>query len=423
MTVDQMIGIRIRPSSNNELGSIRDRLKATLDKGINRIQNLRNLARRDTRQALRSIAQDDLSKSLEDVTGDVTLDRVDTRQALTLIAQGDPDGVSGGRTDSVPPGKDSTTMDELDNGVVTDLETRRLQEAVYSKDFFPEKTKVQIDAKLQQLQEIYEGLQLLKGRLITDRDKIDPVVRRIREISIILEDKQRGKEEQTTTYTSIDYETINLQLERGSLYSQISEYTDQLNNLKGYNYDPDIRCRELVDVDARTMLLRRECMNMLGIDVSTIPVDDSSDLLVEQVERDQNYLNGKNIMSHVTGYRSLVNILLNGNLVARRIQANQGRGEVVSSFKEKGDSEDCQIVFDKFTIRSSYVRGKDKEGFAREDPIIIMMRSRDLMTGYQYMESDGFHFFGINHDDATAQSDPFRAEAGNQNMAILVPSI
>jgi hypothetical protein len=194
--------------------------------------------------------------------------------------------------------------------------------------------------------------------------------------------------------------------------------------VQGYNND--LRCDELIDLESTALSTRAECKRILGIETESLSPNgkqEKMNALSEKICREQEYLNGKNLMSHVTGYRGLVNILGNGNLAARSVQARQGKSEVVTSFKEKGRSEEHQIVFDEFTARAAYAQGKDRKGRNRNDPVIIMMRSRDLMTGYQYMDSDGRHFFGRNHNEAAGQYDPFSAEATRENMVILVPSV
>ena len=306
------------------------------------------------------------------------------------------------------------------------------REGAYSRDFFPEASQKQIDIELKRLQEIQTKLQELRGRMTTNRAVISPIVEQIRKIDIAITDRKRGS--QTTTkpdgdeYSpiSVDYEEMELSMRRTGLQSQIGEYYESLAEIRVQEYDTDLRCDELIEAESLALTLRAECRKMLGLETESLSPNHQQEeqtALSEQIQREQEYINGENVMSHVTGYRGLVDILRNGNLAARSVQARQGNGEVVASFKEKGRSEEHQIVFDMFTARASYARGKDRDGKGRDDPVIIMMRSRDLMTRYQYMDSDGRHFFEKNHNESTGQHDSFTAEATSQNMAILVPSV
>lgn len=306
------------------------------------------------------------------------------------------------------------------------------REAVYSKDFFPEATQKQIDVELHQLQGIQAKLQELRGRMTANRSVINPVVEQIRNIDTTIADRrsenqakpQQAGEEYSPV--SVDYEEMELQMQRVGLQSQIGEYYDSLAELRVPGYDIDLKCDELINAESTALALRAECRGMLGLGTESLSPNhqpEQQSALSEQIQREQEYVNGENVMSHVTGYRGLVDILRNGNLVARSVQVRQGKGEVVASFKEKGRSEEHQIVFDRFTARASYALRKDKDGKSRDEPVIIMMRSRDLMTKYQYTDSDGRHFFGRNHNETTRQYDPFSAEATRQNMAILVPSV
>ena len=306
------------------------------------------------------------------------------------------------------------------------------REGVYSRDFFPEASQKQIDIELQRLHEIQTKLQELRGKMTANKAVISPIVEQIREIDVALADRRR--ESQTATkpdgeeYSpiSVDYEGIELSMKRSGLQSQIEEYYDSLAKLSIQGYDTDLRCDELIEAESHALTLRAECRKILGLETESLSPNHQQEeqtALSEQIQREQEYINGENVMSHVTGYRGLIDILKNGNLAARSVQARQGKGEVVASFKEKGRSEEHQIVFDKFTARASYALRKDKDGKSRDDPVIFMMRSRDLMTRYQYMDSDGRHFFGKNHNETAGQYDPFSTEATRQNMAILVPSV
>lgn len=306
------------------------------------------------------------------------------------------------------------------------------REEVYSRDFFPEASQKQIDIEFQRLQGVQAKLQELKERMTANKAVISPIVEQIREIDIVFAD--RRKESQATPKTdgddyspiSVDYEKMELVMKRIGLQSRIGEYYTSLAELSIQGYDTDLRCDELIGAESKALTLRAECRKMLGLETESLSPNHQQEeqtALSEQIQREQEYINGENVMSHVTGYRGLVDILRNGNLAARSIQVKQGKGEVVASFKEKGRSEEHQIVFDRFTARASYALRKDKDGKSRDDPVIIMMRSRDLMTRYQYMDSDGRHFFGRNHNETSGQYDSFSAEAIRQNMAILVPSV
>lgn len=307
------------------------------------------------------------------------------------------------------------------------LEVKK-RKGVYSRDFFPEASQKQIDNELQRLQEIQTKLQELRGRMIANRAVINPIVEQIRQINTKIADTRRGSQvapepnEYEYSPISVDYEVLEL----GIKSTQIEEYYDSLATLSIQGYDTNLRCDELIEAESQALILQAECRKMLGSETGSLSPNrqqEEQTALSEQIQREQEYINGENVMSHVTGYRGLIDILKNGNLAARSVQARQGKGEVVTSFKEKRRSEEHQIVFDMFTARASYARGKDRDGKGRDDPVIIMMRSRDLMTRYQYMDSDGRHFFGKNHNETTGQHDPFTTEATRQNMTILVPNV
>jgi len=267
-------------------------------------------------------------------------------------------------------------------------------ESLISVDIFPDKVRGLIQEEIRKGKEVGVGFQTLKREVIVKKDKIQAVL--------------EEEIDETDPFAGM-FKGIAL-----------SQFFDKLKQLEIPYYDLDLHCRELMELRAELLEARAECRGLLGESTDSLAPDHleaSISRLQERIIEEENYINGENLASHVTGYSALVRILQSGSLTARKVQG-QSR-EVVSTFQEKGRSEEHQIVFDMRTIRSSYARGKDKKG--REDPIIIMMRSRDLMTQYQYLDSDGRHFFGKKHDPNEDIIDPFQSNVDAQNTVILVP--
>jgi len=301
------------------------------------------------------------------------------------------------------------------------------EDGVYSKEFLPPEVRIKIDQELQRYSKIQEELSAL---LIEFKSKkIQEVVRLAAESEDSLSQESFDLSECYSRLRDVSmkrkfYKGCRLNA-LGLTREEIGERRDSLPYGHGvYKFDSGAwRCDELLLAEAQKSAIEAQCYQALGEKKNVIPIETLRSDLRRKIEQEQEYVNGESIMSHVTGCRALIGILKNKRLQARSLQAETGKGEVVTSFTEKGRLEEDQIVFDRHGIRPEYARGKDIEGKDRSDPIIIMMRDRDLMTEYQFFESDGFHFFGKNHNQIDKQKDPFSAEAKKQNMCILVPEI
>lgn len=262
-------------------------------------------------------------------------------------------------------------IDKLDD---TEIITEAEFVALASKDIFPPPVKERVESVLKEGERELEGLNELKQALSSD----------------------------------------------GPAGFQGTWFRLEFPKLENLSYD--LACTEWIELKGKLHWARNQCLKVLGREEEpAYDADAGLRALKDRITKESLDMQKPEVASHVTGYTGLVSMLEDGRLLARKLQEEKAKGELVTTFAVKGEREEHQIVFDMDIIRPKYALDKDPKG--RQDPVIVLARKRDLMTQYQHLSADGLHFFGPDHDPNMGKTDPFQMDLNPDQVVILVPEV
>lgn len=182
------------------------------------------------------------------------------------------------------------------------------------------------------------------------------------------------------------------------------------------NWSEGVGSRELVHSRAAYYQSLNRVNRLLGLPTTLINEDEEVEHLKRNIEAESIRVS-QELSSHVTGFEDLIKILQSGKLMSKSKQQRE-TGTYQSKVISKSTSETHQIVFDRRTFRTEY---SAPEGSPKVPPVVFMIPSIYLLSNYQGMESDGWHAFGRNHDEATSVVEDFSINVGNSNLVIMVP--
>lgn len=182
------------------------------------------------------------------------------------------------------------------------------------------------------------------------------------------------------------------------------------------NWSEGVDSRELVHSRAAYYQSLNRVNRLLGLPTTTINEDEEVEDLKRNIEAESIKIS-QELSSHVTGFEDLIKILQSGKLMSKSKQQRE-TGTYQSKVISKSTFETHQIVFDRRTFRTEY---SAPEGSPKVPPVVFMIPSIYLLSNYQGMESDGWHAFGRNHDEASSIVEDFSINVGNSNLVIMVP--
>ena len=201
---------------------------------------------------------------------------------------------------------------------------------------------------------------------------------------------------------------------------KLLELREQLRNVLPANREikgsQGVECRELVNSRVAYYQSLNRVNRLLGLPISVLDEDEEVEFIKRNIEAESIRIS-EELSSHVTGFEDLIKILQSGKLMSKFKQQCE-TGTFQAKVVSKSTSEMHQIVFDRRAFRTEY---SAPGGSPKVPPVVFMVPSVYLLSNYQGMDSDGWHAFGRNHDEATSIVEDFSINVGNSNLVIMVP--
>lgn len=178
----------------------------------------------------------------------------------------------------------------------------------------------------------------------------------------------------------------------------------------------DANCTELISAKDAYFKALNEVKQELGEREVQFNAEEAVTRLTRNIEQESIGVN-EELAAHVTGFEDLLKILKSGKLMSKAKQI-QLTGQSQAKVTSKSSAEMHQVVFDRKKIRPEY---SAPENVSKVPPVVFIVPSVHLLSSYQGMESDGWHAFGLNHNEQNNQLDDFSIDVGDSQLAILVP--